>query len=96
MPGQGCIVEREYTPNDRAALGEKTLDVYLNDRAFWRNVFAAIWGYKLGGYQVLKKWLSHRERDVLGRALTTEEVLYFEETAGRVGRYYLKQEQFLY
>ena len=22
-PGQGCIVEREYTPNDRAALGER-------------------------------------------------------------------------
>ena len=42
MPGQGRIVEREYTTNERAALGEaisalgaKTLDVYLNDRAFW-------------------------------------------------------------
>ena len=73
MPGQGRIVEREYTPDERAALGdaisvlgEKTLDVYLNDRAFWRNVPAAIWDYKLGGYQVLKKWLSYRESDVLG------------------------------
>ena len=93
MPGQGRIVEREYTPEERAALGdaiptlgEKTLDVYLNDRAFWRNVPAAIWEYKLGGYQVLKKWLSYRERDVLGRALTPEEVLYFAETTRRVGR----------
>ena len=73
MPGQGRIVEREYTPDERAALGDaipalgaKTLDVYLNDRAFWRNVPAAIWDYKLGGYQVLKKWLSYRESDVLG------------------------------
>ena len=73
MPGQGRIVEREYTPDERAALGdaipvlgEKTLDVYLNDHAFWRNVPAAIWDYKLGGYQVLKKWLSYRESDVLG------------------------------
>ena len=73
MPGQGRIVEREYTSDERAALGdaipalgEKTLDVYLNDRAFWRNVPAAIWDYKLGGYQMLKKWLSYRERDVLG------------------------------
>ena len=92
MPGQGRIVEREYTPDERAALGdaiptlgEKTLDVYLNDRAFWRNVPAAIWEYKLGGYQVLKKWLSYRERDVLGRALTPEEVLYFAEMTRRIG-----------
>ena len=91
MPGQGRIVEREYTPDERAALGdaipalgEKTLDVYLNDHAFWRNVPAAIWDYKLGGYQVLKKWLSYRERDVLGRALTPEEVLYFAEMTRRI------------
>ena len=92
MPGQGRIVKREYTPDERAALGdaipaldEKTLDVYLNDRAFWRNVPAAIWDYKLGGYQVLKKWLSYREHDVLGRVLTPEEVLYFTEMTRRVG-----------
>ena len=92
MPGQGRIVEREYTQDECAALGdaipalgEKTLDVYLNDRAFWRNIPAAIWDYKLGGYQVLKKWLSYRESDVLGRALTPEEVLYFAEMTRRVG-----------
>ena len=92
MPGQGCVVEREYTADERAALGDsittlgaKPLDVYLNDRAFWRNVPAAIWDYKLGGYQVLKKWLSYRERGVLGRALSPEEVLYFAEMARGVG-----------
>ena len=92
MPGQGRIVEREYTDDERTALGDaisvlgaKTLDVYLNDHAFWRNVPAAIWDYKLGGYQVLKKWLSYRESDVLGRALTPEEVLYFAEMTRRVG-----------
>ena len=92
MPGQGRIVEREYTPDERAvlgeaipALGEKTLDVYLNDHAYWRNIPAAIWDYKLGGYQVLKKWLSYRESDVLGRVLTPEEVLYFAEMTRRVG-----------
>ena len=92
MPGQGRSVEREYTPAERAALGdsipmfgEKTLDVYLNDRAFWRNVPAAVWDYKLGGYQVLKKWLSYREYAVLGRVLTPEEVQYFAEVTRRVG-----------
>ena len=100
MPGQGRIVEREYTPDERAALGdaipalgEKTLDVYLNDRAYWRNVPAAIWDYKLGGYQVLKKWLSYREHDVLGRALTPEEVLYFAEMTRRIGAILLVTEK---
>ena len=92
MPGQGRIVEREYTAEERTALGaaisvlgENTLDVYLNDRAFWRNIPAAIWGYKLGGYQVLKKWLSYREKSVLKRALKSEEVAYFAEAARRIG-----------
>ena len=91
MPGQGRVVERPYTPEERAALGaaaatlgETTFDIHLNDRAYWRNVPAAVWGYKLGGYQVLKKWLSYRERGVLGRALKAEEVAYFADTARRV------------
>ena len=84
MPGQGRVVERPYTPEERAALGETTFDIHLNDRAYWRNVPAAVWNYKLGGYQVLKKWLSYRERGVLGRALSASEVAHFAETARRV------------
>ena len=91
--GPGPHRRSANTPRDERAtlgdaipvLGAKTLDVYLNDRAYWRNVPAAIWDYKLGGYQVLKKWLSYRERDVLGRALTPEEVLYFAEMTRRIG-----------
>ena len=92
MPGRGRVVERPYTADERAALGEAartlgdgTLDVYLNGRAYWRNVPSAVWGYKLGGYQVLKKWLSYRERGVLGRALLPEEVQHFTDTARRIG-----------
>ena len=91
MPGQGRIVARDYTAEERAALsdllptlGETTCDIYLNDRAYWRNVPARVWEYQLGGYQVLKKWLSYREQRVLGRALTVEEVQAFAETARRV------------
>ena len=91
MPGQGRIVERDYTAAERAALsdllptlGETTCDIYLNDRAYWRNVPSSVWNYQLGGYQVLKKWLSYREMRVLGRALTVEEVQAFAETARRV------------
>ena len=91
MPGQGRVVERPYTANERAALdkgaqtlGETTFDIYLNDRAYWRNVPAAVWSYKLGGYQVLKKWLSYREHGVLGRPMTPEEVQHFTDTARRI------------
>ena len=41
-----------------------------------------IWTYRLGGYQVLKKWLSYRERDILGRWLHPEEVQHREADCG--------------
>ena len=91
MPGQGRIVERDYTTAEREALGnvggvlgERTVDVYLNDNARWSNVPAAVWNYKLGGYQVLKKWLSYRESKVLGRNLLAEEMQHFTNTARRI------------
>ena len=91
MPGQGRVVERSYTPGERAALeeaitilGKTTFDIHLNHRAWWRNVPAAVWRYKLGGYQVLKKWLSYRERDILARPLRPEEVQHFTDTARRI------------
>ena len=92
MPGKGRAIERDCTRDERIALGdailtlgETTFDIYLNDRAYWRNIPAAIWDYKLGGYQVLKKWLSYREHKVLDRALSPEEVQYFADTARRIG-----------
>ena len=92
MPGQGWVEEREYTVAERTALGDAgkalgdvTLDVYLNERAYWRNVPVSVWNYQLGGYQVLKKWLSYRESRVLGRPLRPDEVKYFNDTARRVG-----------
>ena len=70
--------------NAAGAFGDTTFDVYLNDRAYWRNVPTDVWGYKLGGYQVLKKWLSYRERGVLGRAMKPGEVQHFTDTARRI------------
>ncbi len=91
MPGQGHVVERACSPDERAAsgdtlptLGETTFDVHLNARAFWRNVPATVWTYKLGGYQVLKKWLSYRERPILDRPLSPEEIQHFTDTARRI------------
>ena len=92
MPGQGRAVEREYTTDERAALGDAihtlgdtTFDIYLNDRAYWRNIPSNVWTYKLGGYQVLKKWLSYREHKVLSRPLHPQEVQHLTNTTRRIG-----------
>ena len=91
MPGQGRVVERDYAADEWAELtgpnstpGDTTFDVYLNDRAYWRNVPATVWNYQLGGYQVLKKWLSYRESKVLGRSLLPEEVQHFTDITRRI------------
>ena len=94
MPGRGHIEERAFTPAEQAtfegATGRSplhnatTFDIYLNGRAYWRNVPAAVWRYKLGGYQVLKKWLSYRECTILARPLTPAEVQHFTDTARRI------------
>ena len=91
MPGQGRVSERSYTAEELdtlgdaiGTLGDTSVDIYLNDWAYWCNVPANIWNYKLGGYQILKKWLSYRESKVLGRKLTPEEVQHFTDTARRI------------
>jgi hypothetical protein len=62
MPGQGKI-----------AAHDNTLDIYLNDNVYWQNIPEAVWEYVIGGYQVIKKWLSYREQKILGRDMTVEE-----------------------
>jgi len=91
MRGSGDACPREFSAAEAAALGESqsllgadTLDIYLNDAAYWRNVPRQVWEYTLGGYQVLKKWLSYRELALLGRPLTVDEVGYFSQTVRRI------------
>ncbi len=76
--------EREARGDAISVLGDTTYDIYLNDRAYWSNVPASVWGYKFGGYQVPKKWLSYRESKVLGRPLKPDEVGHFMNTARRI------------
>jgi hypothetical protein len=92
MPAKGKITVRAMTPGERGAvpegaidiLGEQTCDVWLNERAYWRNVPLRVWEYSLGGYQVIKKWLSYREKKLLDRSLTVEEARYVTEMARRI------------
>lgn len=65
-------------------LGQKTLDVYLNDAAYWSCVPAHVWEFTIGGYQVLKKWFSYREQVILGRALASDEAFDVHAIARRL------------
>jgi hypothetical protein len=67
-----------------SSLGATTHDVYLNNTAYWRNIPAGVWEHTIGGYQVIKKWLSYRERALLGRALTTDEAREVTHMARRI------------
>lgn len=81
MPGKGKVFERDFSKEELASLGSaaellgpQTCDIFVNDGAYWKNVPIRAWEYFIGGYQVLKKWLSYRENELLGRDLTPEEV----------------------
>lgn len=65
-------------------LGETTFDIHLGGKAFWRNVPEKVWAYTLGGYPVIKKWLSYREAALLGRPLRIEEVREVTAMARRI------------
>jgi hypothetical protein len=50
-----------------------------------------VWDYTIGGYQVIKKWLSYREHDLLGRALTPDEASEVTHMARRIAALILLQ-----
>jgi hypothetical protein len=76
---QGLTTEQVH-----ALLGERTLDIYLNNVAYWQNVPIRVWEYTIGGYQVIKKWLSYREDALLGRPLKSDEVRHVTGMVRRI------------
>jgi hypothetical protein len=65
-------------------LGETTFDVYLNEVAYWRNVPKRVWGYAIGGYRPIKKWLSYRELEILDRSLSSGEIREVRDMTRRI------------
>ncbi len=64
--------------------GAGFVDVHLNGTTRWKDVPAAVWTHTLGGYQVLKKWLSYREAILLKRPLTADEAHDFTQHVRRL------------
>lgn len=65
-------------------LGETCLDVHLNGASFWSSIPVKVWQYTLGGHQVLKKWLSYREYELLERPVHPEEAEYYSNVVRRI------------
>jgi len=65
--------------------GGSAVDVYLNDKSHWATVPLAVWENTIGGYLVLKKWISYRESEVLGRDITKDEAREFTHMVRRIG-----------
>lgn len=84
IPDGGLFTANQFPKGITACLGGACYDVYLNERAYWRCVPARVWTYTIGGYQVMKKWLSYRERALLGRDLKVEEARYVSEMTRRI------------
>jgi len=92
MPGTGKHQTRAQPDATlKEVFGAETLDIYLNDIAYWSNVAKCVWEYHIGGYQVIKKWLSYREKAILGRGLRVEEAEYVTEMARRIAALILMQ-----
>jgi hypothetical protein len=90
MPGRGRADARVYAAGEAAAeteqalLGLTTRDVWMNGSSYWRNVPDRVWEFKIGGYQVIKKWLSYRDHSTIERPLTEQEVSRVQATARRL------------
>ena len=84
MPGHGRAIERDISAGEFVGLGSRTVDVYLNDVAYWKHIPLRVWEYTIGGYQVIKKWLSYREYAILGRRLSLDEIREVTAIARRI------------
>jgi hypothetical protein len=97
MPGRGRAESRKLAPEWRKknhwpeAFGDESLDIHLNDVAYWADIPKPVWEFTVGGYQVIKKWLSYREKAILGRGLHSEEAESITEMARRIAAIILLQ-----
>ena len=71
-------------PPESLATEPGHLKVFLNEHVVFRDVPRDVWEFQMGGYQVLKKWLSYREYAVLGRPITVDEMRSFGYIARKI------------
>jgi len=74
-------VEKGY-PKYTPPLAEQPGRVYLNKSQYFEGVAPEVWGFYVGGYQVLEKWLKDRQ----GRQLSYDELTHYRQIVAALGR----------
>ncbi|MCB9422166.1 MAG: DNA methyltransferase [Ardenticatenaceae bacterium] len=74
IPGDNTVAKGypQYTPPK----GEQAGRVYINKAQYFAGIAPDLWEFRIGGYQVLDKWLKDRR----GRALTYDDLTHYQAT----------------
>ena len=67
--GDNEVTEVTYKPTEER--------VYINKNCYFEGITPAVWEFKIGGYQVLDKWLKDRKKAKL--TLSFDEILHYQK-----------------
>ena len=63
----------------------KPVDIYIGKRGpLWIGVPENVWNLRIGGHQVMKRWLTAYMKSKIGRSLDGDEIRYFTEMGRRL------------
>jgi len=67
--GDNAVTEVTYNPTEQR--------VYVNRNRYFENIAPEVWQFKIGGYQVLDKWLKDRKK--AKRTLSFDDILHYQK-----------------
>lgn len=68
VSGDNAVSEVTYNESERR--------IYINKQQYFEGIPAEVWAFKVGGYQVLDKWLKDRKK--ANRSLSFDDVLHYQ------------------
>ncbi|XZO01486.1 MAG: type ISP restriction/modification enzyme [Microcoleus sp.] len=68
ISGDNAVTQVTYNESERL--------VYINKQQYFQGIFPEVWAFKIGGYQILDKWLKDRKK--ANRSLSFDEVLHYQ------------------
>lgn len=75
IPGDSLVAPRGGFPKYTPPEGDSGGRVYINRAQYFEGVPPEVWGFEIGGYQVLHKWLKDRR----GRTLTYDDQHHYQQ-----------------
>lgn len=67
--GNNAVTEVTYKPSEQR--------IYINKDRYFEGIASEVWEFKIGGYQVLDKWLEDRKK--AKRTLSFDDVLHYQK-----------------